>query len=205
MEQYWLNEADRVERNRIHIDRNNGLTICGQSAREQGLKKISKIEMQASKVPTCSRCIRILKSNKYGNEDTSKYNQTKKGLVDDSTNYTERSKKMKKDIQLPKKIKDEVTAPELKKFHSILKTAKQKKIAIQNAINEATTTEEEEIANIERLRIALPEMKKKLLMAISDEYQNWEDDHNNLNDGKHFCNVTALRNLSQAIEVVENL
>jgi len=202
MEQYWLNKADREERNRIHIDRENGITICGRIAKDQGLIKISKVEMQASQIPTCSQCIRILRSDSYGNEDTSNYNPTQKGKEDCMPSYRKKSKK--NDIKMPEKYKDEITNPQLKKFKSIINSAKEKKVAIQNAINEAISTEEE-ITNIEKLRQNLPQLKKRLLLAISDEYHEWESDNNNLNDGKHFCNVTALRNLSQAIEVVENL
>jgi len=208
VEQYWKSNTARPERQRVHIDRDGGITVCGRIAGEEDLIKVSRIEMQRQQIPTCSRCVSILKSNSYGNEDISKYNQTKLGRVDKMPGYKKTSKsktRKSKSIQLPEKFKDEIANPQLKKFKSIINSAKEKKVAIQNAIQETMNYDEDIKSNIEALTDMLPDTKRKLTLATSDEYNAWEEDHNTANDCKHFCNITALRNLLQAIETVENL
>ena len=199
-EQYWVSNTGREERKRVHIDREGGLTVCGRVVKKQGLSPISRIDMIKSKIPTCSRCIRILKSETYGHEDTSKYNKTKLGKVENM-----KKTKTDKPIKLPKKFDDEVTNPKLKKFKSIVSNAKQQRVAIENAIQKTIEVNEFQETNLEALTRMLGEVNSKLTNAISDAYNSWEADLNTANDCKHFCNITALRNLAQAIQAVEEL
>lgn len=203
-EQYWKSNTAREERQRVHIDRDNGITVCGRVAKDEDLIPVSRIEMQRQQVPTCSRCIRILKSDSYGNEDTSKYTKTKNGKVDNMNKY-KKKQPTSKSIQLPEKFKDEIANPKLTKFKSIINNAKEKKVAIQNAIQESMQQDELQTSNIETLLSLLPDLRHALRAATSDEYNAWENDLNTANDCKHFCNITALRNLSQAIEAVDQL
>jgi len=211
-EQYWLSNTKRPSRKRVHIDREGGLTVCGQVVKKDGLTAISKMEMQKSKIPTCAKCIRILKSHEYGCEDTSKYNRTKNGRVDNMDGFfgeaDERPQQMRstKEIKLPQTYDNKVTNPKLKKFKSIIGAAKQQRVDIENAIHETIVANEEfGETNLQVLLGLLSEVNNTLTSAISDEYNSWEADRNTANDCKHFCNITALRNLSLAIEAIREL
>ena len=109
-----------------------------------------------------------------------------------------------KEIKLPPKYDNEITNPKLKKFQSIIGKAKQQKADIENAIQN-TIADEFEKTNLQLLLGLLPEVNNTLTSVISDEYNSWELDNNTANDCKHFCNITALRNLAQAIETIREL
>jgi hypothetical protein len=189
MEQYWKAYSDRPSREKIHIElESKGLTVCGFNIAEKEMTRIPKSTANLGKIKMCSRCMRVIKA-----KDPEKASYYPKETKKDSS----------RDFKIEKRDRDEVANPKLKKFKSIINSAKEKQIAIKGAIESAL--EDDECPAIDQLKEMLRDIYQITQKAIAEANFDWEKDQNKFNDTRHFHIITSLRNFSQAIESIQEI
>jgi len=196
--QHWRNDHKRKQhRSRIHLATSPRETICGYNIKERELTAVSESFAKGQTIAMCSNCMQQLKL-----KDPESLKQYPHGK---SRNPVSPSIQKKK--KGPRQTEtDKVCNPKLTKFKKIINSAKEKKLAIKNAIEDCLDEREEDNSTaIEKISNILPDLEMFVRVAQSEAQIEWEKDGNRFNDTKHFHIMTVLRNFALAIESIKDI
>lgn len=181
-ESYYFCKAIKSDRtDRIHITMQTPFkTLCGNKT--TNMKKITESQAVKNKAPICANCLSGLSKTK-----------------------PEKAKKFQEKVsplRRRKKYKDEVANPKLKKFKSIINSAKEKRRAIDNSISSVLDEKE---SSFDKMQSMLDSVTKLAKEAIIEKQKEWDDDFNQFNDIKYFHQISSLKNLIQISKTIEKI